>query len=357
MSESPLAIGISVTALITSVITLWFNRLRGPSIKPVKSDEECKIIIQDEVNTPLNVAHLSFNLRATLANNSGSAGIIRNPKISFTPDSDLYANSTIKMEGMSLEPAAKRAGYNKEIGRSYTVPPFSVSVVSFDCRFQLMKWDQVPVDHFVRDCNLKQIQLDYFESNRKKLNELITKMSLNDTLGKVDVTLMVTEKSFPIFGSMKWKERKFVTDCELVISEKSTSSIRQKIGEWMPDINYARDSYQRFLDYVEDQSRAIVQTMEKKTFESFSAFPDDRGHKYASETLSRKDPEFASLWNEVCAYKQTFETIVRTLKAQSRGYQLTESDQTKIQEIHDVLVRLLNKTGHLRNAIDKEFSS
>lgn len=265
MSESPLAIGISVLALTVSIITLWFNRLRGPSIKPVKSDEEGKTIIQEEVNTPLHLERLPFNLRVTLANNSGNAGIIRSPKISFTSDPSFNANSEIKIEAMSLEPATSRStGFLHKRDNSYTVPPFSVRVASFECSFQLMKWDDAPMDHFVKGCNLKQIQLDYFEFNKKKLNELLSELALKNKLGIIEITLMVTEKSFPVFGLIKWKERKFLTDHELRISEDSISRLRQKLQDWKQDINRIRDLYQNFLNYVENQSRHIVKTMEKK---------------------------------------------------------------------------------------------
>jgi hypothetical protein len=123
---------------------------------------------------------------------------------------------------MQVKPSPPQSdGYH--MTDSHLIPPFAIRMVSLDCRCCLMEWNyQAPVDHFTKGCNLKQVQLDYFEYKRNKLHELISKLEQNEKLGTLEVSLMVTEKSFPVFGSIKWVEKKFSNNIELLFDKEPT---------------------------------------------------------------------------------------------------------------------------------------
>lgn len=239
---------------------------------------------------------------------------------------------------------------------TYSIPPFSVKMFSLHCLLSLTEWNyEASVEHFTNGCSLKQVQVDYFESKKKELLEILSKLENDNQVWTVDVALMVTEKSFPVIGSMRWKEKRVLNNFGLRCGEKFVFETREKVAKWKFADTYVRDRYLSFIHYLEQQGRPIRDTLiDRSSSPSHTAFPDDAQYEYARQTLSRKDPEFGDLWLELISYREDYDRILRVREAQTRGFQLTPEDERKIRILIQVLDKVLEKTQSLRDIILRE---
>jgi len=359
LSESLVAIGISIFSLFIAIVSLWLSQLRGPSIAPVGNIEKGIIALRPEVMSRVDLTRIPFNVGVTLANNSGSTGIVRCPKVFFTPEKGLEDEGLgILMEGVhelpSLKPKTESSG-----DFTASIPAYSVKTVTIDCVLSLLPWrDLPPKESFTTGCKLMAIHLGHFDANRKRILELISKLEMSKKIGTIKVTLMVTEKAFPIIGRMKWKEEKFIDSLEIRLDQDySLGQLREKVGGWKFDYNYQLSLYLNFLDYVINQGTAILDTLKNRSSSpSHTAFPEDiYPSSFARETLSRKDQEFSELWKELSTYREIYPDILRSLEDQNRGRPFTDKDESNMKGLQEALEKTLRKCKVLRGVVVDEF--
>lgn len=358
MSESLVAICISFISLVLSSVSLWLNQLRGPSIDPVGNTETGKITLRPEVTSRLDLTRIPLNVVVTLANNSGSTGTVRRPKVLFVPEKVLEDKDVEVVMDAAYE--LPRPKPETESARDFaaSISAYSVKPILIDCFLRLMPWEELPPkENFTAGCNLMEVCLRHFEANRKRTLELISKLEQSRKLGAIKVTLMVTEKTLPIVGRMKWKEKKFIDSLEIELDrDYSLGQLRDKVAGWKFDNNYPLSLYRSFLDYVIQQGTGILESLKNRPASpSHVAFPDDvYPSSFARETLSGKDQEFSELWKELSVYQQIYPDILRLLEDQKRGRPLNDAEEANVERLEEALRKILRKCVALREVVRDE---
>ena len=355
------ALVISALALIISFVSLYLSGLRGPSIKSIEPEESKRTVMIDNSHHP-NIYGLPFALVISVVNSGGRAGIVRNPNVSITPvDSLKQEPLRIVIQDTSIEPSASASEQSSGIHSSltYSIPPYSVNVITLRCHLALMEYERDPPIHsFTKGCDLKQVHLAHFNSNRERMRMLISKLQLTNTLGQIKVTIDCTEKTFPVLGPMKYKSKDFLINTPIAYESSLVKQLNENYEKLKFDNDYPVHIYLKLIDYLKQQSEPIIQMLEKLNVTSVGSYPTDNTDEQlilARRILSIKDETFGQLLNELDKYSQGYKNICRILQNRAHDAKLNEKDQLKIIILKEALKRTLDYSLNLRAVILKEF--
>ena len=363
MIDGQVAIVLSLFTLIFFIVTFWFSQLRGPSISTIEEIEMGELSVLPKVRTSIDVKSLTFDIRIAIANNSGRMGMITKPRISFAATTDLKGDElTVSIDDFNIEPPDVQSG-EQYMRRSFlsVIPSYALRTISLSCLVNIVDWNYLPPKEiFSKNCNLKDVHLSYFEENRDKVLNLISKLENSRKFGELDLFFTVTKKSIPVFGNVKWTEKTFLKDVPLVLDDEySLAKLREQVISWKFDAKSPSDMYLGFLSYIEQQGTPIQKTLEAMPGDpAEGGFPDDKYDErsiFARETLCIRDPEFGELWDQLSKYAIIYPSILSSLKEQVRGRSLDKKDVDNIHGLIRVLSKVLKKCEVHRRLILEEF--
>jgi hypothetical protein len=360
LAEDSIALGIAALALFISFVSLYLSQLRGPSIKPIELEGSKRSVLITESRYP-NIDSLPFTVAVSVVNSGGTAGIVAKPSIAITPvDSLRQAAMQIAIRQISIEPSNKSPdqGYGVSSAPVYSIPPYSVNVIKLECYLALTDFQRVPpIQHFTRECNLKEVHFSHFNSRKEQMQVLISELQRTDTLGYLKVTIDCSEKTLPIFGSMGYKSKEFLSNAPLKYDTSLVKQLSENSKKLEFDKEYAVNNYLNLLHYIQQQSPLIIKMLEVLDAESAAAYPTehlDEQQVLARLILSIKDEKFGRSLDELDRHIQTYKDILKTLR-EKKLVELTENDKLNIRNLKEAMENALNQSLHLRAVILEEF--
>lgn len=359
MNDS-MALVISALALVISFVSIYLGQLRGPSIRPIEL-EESKRAVQIEDSRYPQLSGLPFTVSLSVVNNGATAGIVANPSVSITPvDSLKQTLMRITIRQTSIEPSNDRSdqAYGHTSAQVYSIPPYSVNVIKLECYLALIDSERIPpIEHFTKGCDLKQVHLSDFTSNREHMREIISELQRADILGHLKVTIDCSEKTFPLFGPIGYRSKDFLSNASLKYDASLAKLLIEKFEKLEFDKEFAVNFYLNLLQYIQQQSRPIIKMLEELDGEGGASFPtehQDEQRALARRILSVKDDTFGRSLDELDRFVQTYKDISRILREKNL-VQLTENDKLNIRKLKEALEDALNQSLRLRAVILEEF--
>jgi hypothetical protein len=173
-----------------------------------------------------------------------------------------------------------------------------------------------PIRDFTNRCNLKQVHVAAFNSESQSVSALISKLQANTTLGQLKVTIDCTEKSFPVFGRMKYKTKEFLKNVWLAYDPSLISRLSESHRKQEFDKESAVNLYLNFLNYLDRQSVPIIKALEDLKTEG-AAYPTENNDEKiitARRILLVKDEAFRQLLDELDKHSQTYREIMIILR-------------------------------------------
>lgn len=361
MVDDSIALVIAALALFISFVSLYLSQLRGPSIKPIELEESKRAVRITDSRYP-DISSLPFTVAVSVVNSGGTAGIVANPSVSFTPIDSLEqaAVARIVIRQISIEPSNKSSDQSYGVSSSpvYSIPPYSVSVIKLECYFALMEFQRVPpLQHFTKGCNLKEVHLSDFNSSKERMQVLISKLNRGNTLGHLSVTIDCSEKTFPVFGPMGYKSKEFLSNAPLKYDISLVNQLRENFQKLEFDKEYAVNFYLNLLQYIQQQSPPNIKMLEELDATSAASFPTehlDEQRVLARRILSIKDETFGRSLDELDRYIQTYKDILRILR-EKKLVELTENDKQNVRKLKEALENTLRQSLDLRALILTEF--
>lgn len=358
MSESPVAIGISVFAAVLALFSFWYTTLRGPKIGPVGDIKEAKRTLAPDVRWFMDLTRIPFDIKTTIANSGARSGLIRKPNISFTQEPALNADLRVMLRSIDLKPQDGGIDPSTIENSVLLVPAYSVVSVSFGCSVGMMTWDRLPPkERFSVGCDLSKIHDGYFESKRQEALKVLSGLEQSRRLGSLSIELEVTERD--LLGRFHWKNKVFLSSLDLAIAEEfSLANLKAIVGSWKGENQ--SNIYLSFLDYVENQGKGIRETLERKDPDATSiSFPTatSEDHVFAKDTLCVCDPEFVEQWKKLGFLEGNWSGIITLLKEQKRGRQLSDHDKNQMRDLQVALDAVLQKCQVLRKMVVEDFKT